>query len=60
MADSKAKEAKVFIGGREPKTQDKTGRVRVYLTLVDADKGKTIPGNISSAIYINGDRKSVV
>lgn len=59
MADSK-KDAKVYVGGREPKTKDAKGRVRVYLTLVDTEKGKNIAGNISSALYINGASVSEV
>lgn len=48
------KSAKVFKGGREPKTKDAKGRVRVYLTLVNPEDGKNVAGNISSAVYING------
>lgn len=54
------KSAKIFKGGREPKTADAKGRVRVYLTLVNPEDGKNVTGNISSALYINGASVSEV
>jgi hypothetical protein len=44
---------KVEIGGREPKTKDGRGRVRLYLSLND-DKNKPVKDNITAALYIKG------
>ncbi len=44
----------VEIGGREPKTQDAKGRVRVYLSMTDPKTKKPVTTNITAALYING------
>lgn len=47
----------VELGGREPKTDDKVGRVRIYLNLVD-EKNKNIRSNITSVVYVKGAKVS--
>jgi len=49
----------VELGGREPKTDDKPGRVRIYLNLVD-EKNKNIRSNITSVVYVKGAKVSDV
>lgn len=50
---------KVEKGGREPKTKDARGRVRIYLSLNDGEN-KPQRDNITSAVYINGATVSEV
>lgn len=52
-ADSSTKTPRVTLGGREAKTENAKGRVRVYLTLVDS-KNKAIQKNVSAVLYVNG------
>ena len=49
----------VELGGREPKVDDKAGRVRIYMNLVDA-KNKNIRENITAVVYIKGSKVSDV
>lgn len=57
--DPKAPRPKVEKGGREPKTKDGRGRVRIYLSLND-DDNKPVRDNITSAVYVNGATVSEV
>lgn len=59
MAATTEKTPRVQLGGREAKVEDKSGRVRVYLTLVDT-KNKAIQKNVSAVLYVNGATVSEV
>lgn len=50
----------VELGGREPKTDDLVGKVRIYLSLNDSKTNKPVKSNITSALYIKGAKVSDV
>lgn len=51
---AEAAKSRVEIGGREPKTEDAKGRVRVYLSMTDPKTKKPVKENITMALYVNG------
>jgi hypothetical protein len=44
---------RVSFSTKAARTEDETGKIRVYITALDGESGKPIPNNITRTLYVS-------